>query len=48
MEKPEIAVKRGIRSSLLGVGINLALATLKCAAGVIGHSFASSLTASNP
>ena len=24
MEKPEIAVKRGIRSSLLGVGINLA------------------------
>ena len=40
MEKPEIAVKRGIRSSLLGVGINLALATVKCAAGVIGHSFA--------
>ena len=40
MEKPEIAVKRGIRSSLLGVGINFALATVKCAAGVIGHSFA--------
>jgi cation diffusion facilitator family transporter len=40
MEKPEIAVKRGIRSSLLGVGINLALAAVKCAAGVIGHSFA--------
>ena len=40
MEKAETAVKRGIRSALLGVGINLALATVKCAAGVIGHSFA--------
>jgi cation diffusion facilitator family transporter len=40
MEKPEIAVKRGIRSSLFGVGLNLALAMVKCAAGVVGHSFA--------
>jgi cation diffusion facilitator family transporter len=40
MEKPEIAVKKGIRSSLFGVGLNLALAMVKCAAGVLGHSFA--------
>lgn len=36
----EIAVKRGIRSSLIGVAINLALAIAKCLAGVVGHSFA--------
>jgi cation diffusion facilitator family transporter len=40
MEQIEIAVRRGIRSSLLGVAINLALAIVKCLAGVIGHSFA--------
>src|SRR5947209_8735935 len=33
-------VQRGIRSSLLGVVINLALAIAKCLAGMIGHSFA--------
>lgn len=40
MEQTEIAVRRGIRSSLLGVVINLALSIVKCLAGVIGHSFA--------
>lgn len=34
------AVQRGIRSSLLGVVINLALAVVKCLAGIVGHSFA--------
>lgn len=34
------AVQRGIRSSLLGVVINLALALVKCVAGIVGHSFA--------
>ncbi|HEX4769710.1 MAG TPA: cation diffusion facilitator family transporter [Bryobacteraceae bacterium] len=34
------AVQRGIRSSLLGVAINLALAIAKCTAGLVGHSFA--------
>ncbi|HTF61211.1 MAG TPA: cation diffusion facilitator family transporter, partial [Edaphobacter sp.] len=40
MEQTEIVVKRGIRSSLLGVIINLALSIVKCLAGGIGHSFA--------
>jgi cation diffusion facilitator family transporter len=40
MEQTEIAVRRGIRSSLQGVIINLALSIVKCVAGVIGHSFA--------
>src|SRR5947208_16969134 len=35
-----MAVRKGIRSSLLGVAINLALAIGKCLAGVVGHSFA--------
>jgi divalent metal cation (Fe/Co/Zn/Cd) transporter len=34
------AVRRGIRSSFLGVSINLALAIAKCVAGIVGHSFA--------
>jgi cation diffusion facilitator family transporter len=34
------AVQRGIRASLLGVVINLALAVAKCLAGIVGHSFA--------
>jgi cation diffusion facilitator family transporter len=40
MGQTEIAVRRGIRSSLLGVAANLALSIVKCMAGVIGHSFA--------
>jgi cation diffusion facilitator family transporter len=35
-----IAVQRGIRSSLFGVVLNVALAIAKCLGGVIGHSFA--------
>jgi cation diffusion facilitator family transporter len=34
------AVQRGIRSSILGVIINLGLAIAKCLAGIVGHSFA--------
>ena len=36
----EEMVEGGLRSSLLGIVINLALALVKCAAGLIGHSFA--------
>jgi cation diffusion facilitator family transporter len=36
----EQIVKVGLRSSLLGIGINLSLALVKCATGLIGHSFA--------
>jgi cation diffusion facilitator family transporter len=38
--KAEEAARRGVRSSLLGVAINLVLAVTKCVAGVLGHSFA--------
>jgi cation diffusion facilitator family transporter len=34
------AVHEGMRSSLVGIGANLALAIFKCAAGFLGHSFA--------
>jgi cation diffusion facilitator family transporter len=34
------AVREGMRSSLVGIGANLALAVFKCAAGFLGHSFA--------
>jgi cation diffusion facilitator family transporter len=37
---PEQMVAGGLRSSRLGIVINLGLALVKCAAGVIGHSFA--------
>ena len=33
-------VEGGLRSSLLGIVINLALALVKCLTGLIGHSFA--------
>jgi cation diffusion facilitator family transporter len=33
-------VRKGVRSSLLGIAVNLLLAVAKCLAGVIGHSFA--------
>ena len=36
----EEMVEGGLRSSLLGIVINLALALVKCLAGLIGHSFA--------
>ena len=36
----EEAVQRGMRSSLVGIGSNLALAIFKCVAGFLGHSFA--------
>jgi cation diffusion facilitator family transporter len=36
----EQIVKVGLRSSLLGIAINLILALVKCATGLIGHSFA--------
>jgi cation diffusion facilitator family transporter len=37
---PEEGVRKGIRSSLFGIALNLLLAFAKCLAGVIGHSFA--------
>ena len=36
----EQMVEGGLRSSLLSIVINLALALVKCVAGLIGHSFA--------
>jgi cation diffusion facilitator family transporter len=36
----EQIVEIGLRSSLLGIGINLVLALVKCLTGLIGHSFA--------
>jgi cation diffusion facilitator family transporter len=36
----EQMVEGGLRSSVLGIGINLTLALVKCLAGLIGHSFA--------
>jgi cation diffusion facilitator family transporter len=38
--KGEVAARVGIRSSLIGVAINLTLAIVKCVVGLIGHSFA--------
>jgi cation diffusion facilitator family transporter len=38
--KTNFVEKRGIRSSLIGVAVNLLLAITKCLAGIIGHSFA--------
>jgi divalent metal cation (Fe/Co/Zn/Cd) transporter len=36
----EEMVEGGLRSSLLGIFINLSLALVKCLTGLIGHSFA--------
>lgn len=36
----EQLVQRGIRTSLIGIVVNLALAVIKIATGVLGHSFA--------
>ena len=33
-------VQRGLKSSLIGIGCNFVLASFKCVAGVVGHSFA--------
>jgi cation diffusion facilitator family transporter len=39
-DQTETAVRRGIRSSILGAIVNLALSITKCVAGIVGHSFA--------
>jgi len=39
-EETERAVRKGIRSSLVGILVNLSFAFTKCIAGIIGHSFA--------
>jgi cation diffusion facilitator family transporter len=39
-QTPEALVQRGLRSSLIGVVCNFFLASLKCVAGIAGHSFA--------
>jgi cation diffusion facilitator family transporter len=39
-EPIEQTIQRGLRSTLLGIGINIFLAFGKCLAGVVGHSFA--------
>jgi cation diffusion facilitator family transporter len=40
LESTEELVKRGLKSSLIGIGFNLVLALFKCIAGFAGHSFA--------
>jgi cation diffusion facilitator family transporter len=39
-QSPEELVQRGLKSSLIGIGFNLILASFKCVAGLAGHSFA--------
>jgi cation diffusion facilitator family transporter len=39
-QTPEQMVRRGLRSSIIGIGFNLVLALFKCGTGFIGHSFA--------
>src|SRR5436305_8552488 len=39
-KQTQVVVRRGIRSSMLGIVVNLLLATGKCVAGTLGHSFA--------
>ncbi|MGB9291440.1 MAG: cation diffusion facilitator family transporter [Terracidiphilus sp.] len=36
----ELMIQRGLKSSLVGIALNLVLALFKCTAGFIGHSFA--------
>lgn len=38
--RTEEAARKGVRSSILGIIVNLLLAVTKCAAGILGHSFA--------
>ena len=38
--KAEEAALRGVRTSIVGIAVNLLLAIVKCLAGFIGHSFA--------
>lgn len=40
MQTVEQMVQRGLKSSLIGIGFNLVLASFKCLAGFAGHSFA--------
>ena len=39
-QTPEQMIQRGLKSSLIGIGVNFVLALLKCTTGLIGHSFA--------
>ena len=39
-QSTEVEVRKGIRSSLVGVVVSFSLAVTKCVAGAIGHSFA--------
>ena len=39
-QETERAVRKGIRSSLVGIVVNLSFAFKKCVAGILGHSFA--------
>ena len=39
-EPIEHSVQRGMKSTLVGIAMNIVLALGKCVAGVIGHSFA--------
>lgn len=39
-ETAEQLVGKGLKSSLVGIGMNLILALFKCGAGILGHSFA--------
>ena len=40
MQTRELMIQRGLKSSLIGIAINLVLALFKCTTGFIGHSFA--------
>jgi cation diffusion facilitator family transporter len=39
-QTPEQMIRRGLKSSLIGIGFNFILASFKCTTGIIGHSFA--------
>ncbi len=39
-QSTELEIGKGIRSSLIGVVVNLSLGLVKCLTGMIGHSFA--------
>jgi cation diffusion facilitator family transporter len=39
-QTPEQMIQRGLKSSLIGIGLNFVLAMFKCTTGFIGHSFA--------
>jgi divalent metal cation (Fe/Co/Zn/Cd) transporter len=39
-DNPETSVERGTRPTVLGICVNLELGSAKCAAGLLGNSFA--------